>query len=80
VDRHQPGGAARGRPARGRPALVTEDFEDYIQLQPGAGLRRPVFTTNAYVAAQSILFGVLLGIPVLYVLLLNASTWAWPAG
>jgi uncharacterized membrane protein SpoIIM required for sporulation len=31
-----------------------------------------VFTNNAYVAAQAILFGVLLGLPVLYVLYQNA--------
>ena len=52
--------------------LVTEDFEDYYSSNPAQDFAAQVFTNNAYVAAQSILFGVLLGIPVLYVLLLNA--------
>lgn len=53
--------------------LVTEDFEDYYSSNPAQDFAAQVFTNNAYVAAQSILFGVLLGIPVLYVLLLNAA-------
>ena len=52
--------------------LVTEDFEDYYSSNPAQDFAAQVFTNNAYVAAQSILFGVLLGLPVLYVLTLNA--------
>ena len=52
--------------------LVNEDFENYYSSAPAQDFAARVFTNNAYVAAQSILFGVLLGIPVLYVLLSNA--------
>jgi len=52
--------------------LVEVDFEQYYSSAPAQDFAARVFTNNAYVAAQSILFGVLLGIPVLYVLLSNA--------
>ena len=52
--------------------LVTEDFEDYYSSNPAQDFAAQVFTNNALVAAQSIVFGVLLGLPVLYVLLTNA--------
>ncbi len=52
--------------------LVNEDFESYYSSNPAQDFAARVFTNNAYVAAQSILFGVLLGIPVLYVLFMNA--------
>jgi hypothetical protein len=48
--------------------LVEEDFENYYSSAPAQDFAARVFTNNAYVAAQAILFGVLLGIPVLYVL------------
>jgi len=53
--------------------LVQEDFENYYSSAPAQDFAAQVFTNNAYVAAQAILFGVLLGIPVLYVLVLNAA-------
>jgi uncharacterized membrane protein SpoIIM required for sporulation len=52
--------------------LVTEDFENYYSSNPAQDFAAQVWTNNAYVAAQSILFGVLLGLPVLFVLLVNA--------
>ncbi|HWH30158.1 MAG TPA: stage II sporulation protein M [Mycobacteriales bacterium] len=52
--------------------LVEEDFENYYSSAPAQDFAARVFTNNAYVAAQAILFGVLLGIPVLFVLYLNA--------
>ncbi|MCW2613285.1 MAG: hypothetical protein JWN08_279 [Frankiales bacterium] len=52
--------------------LVNEDFENYYSSAPAQDFAARVFTNNAYVAAQSILFGVLLGIPVLFVLFSNA--------
>jgi len=52
--------------------LVDEDFENYYSSNPAQDFAAQVFTNNALLAAQAILFGVLLGIPVLYVLLLNA--------
>jgi uncharacterized membrane protein SpoIIM required for sporulation len=52
--------------------LVGQDFEQYYSSAPAQDFAARVFTNNAYVAAQVILFGVLLGIPVLIVLYLNA--------
>lgn len=52
--------------------LVEEDFENYYSSAPAQDFAARVFTNNAYVAAQAILFGVLLGLPVLFVLFVNA--------
>ncbi len=52
--------------------LVEEDFEDYYSSAPAQEFAAQVFTNNAYVAAQAILLGALLGIPIPYVLLVNA--------
>jgi uncharacterized membrane protein SpoIIM required for sporulation len=52
--------------------LVEKDFAGYYSSAPAQDFAFKVFTNNAYVAAQSLLFGVLLGLPVLYVLYQNA--------
>lgn len=52
--------------------LVEEDFESYYSSAPAQDFAARVFTNNAYIAAQAILFGVLLGLPVIFVLLSNA--------
>ncbi len=52
--------------------LVETDFESYYSSNPAQDFAARVFTNNAYVAAQSIVFGVLLGLPVLFVLFQNA--------
>ncbi len=52
--------------------LVENDFEAYYSSAPAQDFAARVFTNNAFVAAQAILFGVLLGVPVVVVLLLNA--------
>ncbi len=52
--------------------LVEEDFENYYSSAPAQDFAAQVFTNNAFIAAQSIVFGVLLGIPVLFVLVSNA--------
>lgn len=52
--------------------LVDQDFEGYYSSAPAQDFAAKVWTNNAYVAAQAILFGVLLGLPVVYVLLQNA--------
>ena len=52
--------------------LVEQDFEGYYSSDPAQDFAARIFTNNAYVAAQAILFGVLLGLPVVYVLLSNA--------
>jgi len=52
--------------------LVSRDFKNYYSSAPAQDFTSRVFTNNVYVAAQAILFGVLLGLPVLYVLYQNA--------
>jgi uncharacterized membrane protein SpoIIM required for sporulation len=52
--------------------LVEADFEQYYSSAPAQDFAARVFTNNAYVAAQAIVFGVLLGLPVLFVLVSNA--------
>jgi uncharacterized membrane protein SpoIIM required for sporulation len=52
--------------------LVEHDFADYYSSAPAQDFTSRVFTNNVYVAAQAILFGVLLGLPVFYVLYMNA--------
>jgi uncharacterized membrane protein SpoIIM required for sporulation len=52
--------------------LVEHDFKDYYSSAPAQDFTSRVFTNNVYVAAQEILFGVLLGLPVIYVLYGNA--------
>lgn len=47
-------------------------YEEYYSSSPAAAFSAQVWTNNAWVAAISLTFGVLLGIPVVYVLLLNA--------
>ncbi len=53
--------------------LVERDFADYYTSAPAQDFTSRVFTNNAFVAAQAIVFGVLLGLPVLYVLFQNAQ-------
>jgi len=62
---------AVGDPAQVR-SLVEQDFESYYSSAPAQDFAAQVFTNNAYVAAQAILFGVLLGLPIPYILLQNA--------
>ena len=52
--------------------LVSKDFKDYYSSAPAQDFSSKVFTNNVFVAAQAILFGVLLGLPVLFVLYQNA--------
>lgn len=52
--------------------LVERDFKNYYSSAPAQDFTSRVFTNNVFVAAQAILFGVLLGLPVLYVLYQNA--------
>ncbi len=52
--------------------LVEQDFENYYRSAPAQDFAARVFTNNAYVAAQAILFGVLLGLPIPYILFTNA--------
>jgi len=53
--------------------LVENDFEDYYSSAPAGSFAARVWTNNAWVAALSIAFGGLLGLPVLWVLWQNAA-------
>ncbi|MQA84014.1 MAG: stage II sporulation protein M [Streptosporangiales bacterium] len=63
--------ATIGAPAEIR-QLVEHDFEDYYSANPAASFAFQVWTNNVWVAAISLAFGILLGIPTGYVLFLNA--------
>ena len=60
--------------------LVEEDFEDYYSANPAASFAGQVWTNNAWVAAGTLVLGVFLGLPVLYILLNNAVNVAIAAG
>ncbi len=64
--------AAVGTPEEVR-RLVEEDFESYYSSAPAQDFAFRVFTNNAFVAMQSIVFGGLLGLPIPYILLTNAA-------
>jgi uncharacterized membrane protein SpoIIM required for sporulation len=51
--------------------LVEVDFEAYYSSEPAASFAARVWTNNAWVAALCLVFGGLLGIPVLYVMWQN---------
>jgi uncharacterized membrane protein SpoIIM required for sporulation len=58
-------------PAEAR-ALVQQQFKGYYTASPAAAFAAQVWTNNVWVAAQSLIFGILLGIPTLYVLAQNS--------
>jgi uncharacterized membrane protein SpoIIM required for sporulation len=63
--------ASIGTPAEVR-RLVEQDFANYYTEYASSAFAFQVWTNNAWVAAQSLIFGILLGIPVLYVLAQNS--------
>ena len=64
--------AALGDPESVR-RLVEEDFESYYSSAPAQDFAARVFTNNAFLAAQAVVFGLLLGIPIPFVLFSNAA-------
>jgi uncharacterized membrane protein SpoIIM required for sporulation len=52
--------------------LVNHDFQSYYSQYAASSFAVHVWTNNVWVAAQSLIFGILLGIPTLWVLFLNA--------
>lgn len=52
--------------------LVEEDFENYYSSAPAQDFAARVFTNNAYIAAGAIASGALLGLPIPYILFMNA--------
>ncbi|KAB8197597.1 stage II sporulation protein M [Nonomuraea phyllanthi] len=53
--------------------LVEHDFADYYSENPAASFAGHVWLNNAWVAAQMIIFSVLLGLPIPYALYSNAA-------
>lgn len=53
-------------------ALVQHQFRDYYSQYAATSFAAKVWTNNVWVAAQSLIFGILLGIPTVFVLLENA--------
>src|SRR6478752_4308573 len=53
--------------------LVDTDFENYYSSRPAGSFAFRVWTNNVWVAALSLVFGGLLGLPVVYLLWQNAS-------
>lgn len=47
-------------------------YESYYSSSPAAAFSAQVWTNNAWIAAISLAFGVLVGLPVIYVLVMNA--------
>ena len=66
-------------PAEAR-ALVQQQFQGYYTASPAAAFAAQVWTNNVWVAAQSLIFGILLGIPTLYVLAQNSLNLGVDAG
>jgi uncharacterized membrane protein SpoIIM required for sporulation len=67
-----PGVQAALLPPSAAKALVQQQFKGYYTANPAASFAAQVWTNNVWVAAQSLIFGILLGIPTVYVLLENA--------
>jgi uncharacterized membrane protein SpoIIM required for sporulation len=52
--------------------LVQQEFRDYYSQYAATSFAAKVWTNNVWVAAESLIFGILLGIPTVFVLLENA--------
>lgn len=52
--------------------LIAHDFRDYYSQAPAQQFAAKVFTNNAFLAAGAVASGILLGLPVLYLLYQNA--------
>lgn len=61
-------------------ALVQQQFQGYYTASPAASFAAQVWTNNVWVAAQSLIYGILLGIPTVLVLLDNAVNGGVDAG
>jgi uncharacterized membrane protein SpoIIM required for sporulation len=60
--------------------LVNHDFASYYSENPAGSFALQVWVNNAWVAAQCIAFAILLGLPIPYVLYLNAANLGVIAG
>jgi uncharacterized membrane protein SpoIIM required for sporulation len=75
-----PGVQAALLPPAAVKALVQQQFQGYYSASPAASFAAQVWTNNVWVAAQSLIFGILLGIPTVFVLLQNAVNGGVDAG
>ncbi|HEY7432260.1 MAG TPA: stage II sporulation protein M [Streptosporangiaceae bacterium] len=53
--------------------LVNHEFQQYYSQYSATSFAAKVWTNNAWVAAQALIFGILLGLPTLWVLFSNAA-------
>ncbi|MFI9589262.1 stage II sporulation protein M [Nonomuraea sp. NPDC052265] len=60
--------------------LVDHDFADYYSEHPAASFAGHVWVNNAWVSAQVIIYAILLGIPIPYILYSNAANVGVSAG
>ena len=67
-----PGVQAALLPPAEAKALVQQQFKGYYTANPAASFAAQVWTNNVWVAAQALIYGILLGIPTVLVLLENA--------
>jgi uncharacterized membrane protein SpoIIM required for sporulation len=67
-----PGVQAALLPPAEAKALVQQQFKGYYTASPAASFAAQVWTNNVWVAAQALIYGILLGIPTVLVLLENA--------
>jgi uncharacterized membrane protein SpoIIM required for sporulation len=67
-----PGVQAGLLPPAAAKALVQQQFKGYYTANPAASFAAQVWTNNVWVAAQALIYGILLGIPTVLVLLENA--------
>ena len=67
-----PGVQAALLPPAETKALVQQQFKGYYTANPAASFAAQVWTNNVWVAAQALIYGILLGIPTMLVLLENA--------
>lgn len=59
--------------------LVDEDFSSYYRENPSGSFAAQVWTNNAFVAAQSLASGLLLGLPIIYLILTTSLGQLGPA-
>ena len=75
-----PGVQAALLPPAAAKALVQQQFQGYYTASPRPRFAAQVWTNNVWVAAQSLIYGILLGIPTIFVLLENAVNGGVDAG
>jgi uncharacterized membrane protein SpoIIM required for sporulation len=79
IDR-SPGVQAALLPPADAKALVQQQFQGYYTASPAAAFAAQVWTNNAWLAAQALVFGILLGIPTIWVLFVNSVNGGVVAG